>query len=75
LADDRNGRGPVSFFMNKFRKLGFIAYNGGIEGGIEIPQFVVERRFCTTSRKSRLRISYRVYAPFYRPKHQACAAP
>jgi CRP-like cAMP-binding protein len=26
----------VSFFMNKFRKLGFIAYNGGIEGGIEI---------------------------------------
>jgi CRP-like cAMP-binding protein len=29
-------RSRVSFFMNKFRKLGFIAYNGGIDGGIEI---------------------------------------
>ena len=29
-------RSRVSFFMNKFRKLGFIAYNGGIGGGIEI---------------------------------------
>jgi CRP-like cAMP-binding protein len=29
-------RSRVSFFMNKFRKLGFIAYNGGAEGGIEI---------------------------------------
>ncbi|MFZ0422408.1 MAG: Crp/Fnr family transcriptional regulator [Xanthobacteraceae bacterium] len=29
-------RSRVSFFMNKFRKLGFIAYNGGIEGGIEV---------------------------------------
>jgi CRP-like cAMP-binding protein len=25
-------RSRVSFFMNKFRKLGFIHYNGGIEG-------------------------------------------
>ena len=24
-------RARVSFFMNKFRKLGFISYNGGIE--------------------------------------------
>jgi CRP/FNR family transcriptional regulator, cyclic AMP receptor protein len=24
-------RSRVSFFMNKFRKLGFIDYNGGIE--------------------------------------------
>jgi CRP/FNR family transcriptional regulator, cyclic AMP receptor protein len=24
-------RSRVSFFMNKFRKLGFISYNGGIE--------------------------------------------
>jgi hypothetical protein len=24
-------RARVSFFMNKFRKLGFIKYNGGIE--------------------------------------------
>jgi hypothetical protein len=24
-------RSRVSFFMNKFRKLGFIEYNGGIE--------------------------------------------
>ena len=24
-------RARVSFFMNKFRKLGFIEYNGGIE--------------------------------------------
>ena len=29
-------RSRVSFFMNKFRKLGFIAYNGGIEHGIEV---------------------------------------
>jgi CRP/FNR family cyclic AMP-dependent transcriptional regulator len=29
-------RSRVSFFMNKFRTLGFIAYNGGIKGGIEI---------------------------------------
>ncbi len=29
-------RSRVSFFMNKFRKLGFIGYNGGIEGGIEV---------------------------------------
>ena len=29
-------RSRVSFFMNKFRKLGLINYNGGIEGGIEV---------------------------------------
>ena len=29
-------RSRVSFFMNKFRKLGLIDYNGGIEGGIEV---------------------------------------
>jgi hypothetical protein len=29
-------RSRVSFFMNKFRKLGFIGYNGGIDGGIEV---------------------------------------
>ena len=29
-------RSRVSFFMNKFRKLGLIEYNGGIEGGIEV---------------------------------------
>ena len=29
-------RSRVSFFMNKFRKLGLIAYNGDIEGGIEV---------------------------------------
>jgi hypothetical protein len=30
-------RSRVSFFMNKFRKLGFIEYNGGeYDGGIEI---------------------------------------
>jgi CRP/FNR family cyclic AMP-dependent transcriptional regulator len=29
-------RSRVSFFMNKFRKLGFIAYNGGVEGGIAV---------------------------------------
>ena len=25
-------RSRVNFFMNKFRKLGFIEYNGGIQG-------------------------------------------
>ncbi len=29
-------RSRVSFFMNKFRKLGFIGYNGGTEHGIEV---------------------------------------
>jgi CRP/FNR family cyclic AMP-dependent transcriptional regulator len=29
-------RSRVSFFMNKFRELGFIDYNGSIEGGIEV---------------------------------------
>jgi len=29
-------RSRVSFFMNKFRKLGFIQYNGNIDGGIEV---------------------------------------
>jgi CRP-like cAMP-binding protein len=29
-------RSRVSFFMNKFRKLGFIEYDGGVEGGIEV---------------------------------------
>ena len=29
-------RSRVSFFMNKFRKLGFIEYNGNIDGGIEV---------------------------------------
>jgi CRP/FNR family transcriptional regulator, cyclic AMP receptor protein len=29
-------RSRVSFFMNKFRELNFIAYSGSTEGGIEI---------------------------------------
>ena len=29
-------RSRVSFFMNKFRKLGFIDYNGGLNGGLEV---------------------------------------
>ena len=29
-------RSRVSFFMNKFRKLGFIEYNGSMENGIEV---------------------------------------
>jgi CRP-like cAMP-binding protein len=29
-------RSRVSFFMNKFRKMGFIQYNGGVDGGIEV---------------------------------------
>ena len=29
-------RSRVSFFMNKFRKLGFIEYSGGADGGIEV---------------------------------------
>ena len=29
-------RSRVSFFMNKFRKLGLIAYNGDVGGGIEV---------------------------------------
>jgi CRP/FNR family transcriptional regulator, cyclic AMP receptor protein len=29
-------RSRVSFFMNRFRKLGFIEYSSGIEGGLEV---------------------------------------
>jgi len=29
-------RSRVSFFMNRFRKLGFIQYNGQITGGLEV---------------------------------------
>jgi CRP/FNR family transcriptional regulator, cyclic AMP receptor protein len=29
-------RSRVSFFMNKFRRLGLIAYHGDVEGGIEV---------------------------------------
>jgi CRP/FNR family cyclic AMP-dependent transcriptional regulator len=29
-------RSRVSFFMNRFRRLGFIHYSGGIEGGLEV---------------------------------------
>jgi hypothetical protein len=39
-------RSRVSFFMNKFRKLGFISYNGKIRS----PSFAVE---CSSLRKAR----------------------
>jgi CRP/FNR family cyclic AMP-dependent transcriptional regulator len=29
-------RSRVSFFMNRFRKMGFIRYSGGIEGGLQV---------------------------------------
>jgi CRP/FNR family transcriptional regulator, cyclic AMP receptor protein len=29
-------RSRVSFFMNRFRKLGFIQYAGGVDGGLEV---------------------------------------
>ena len=29
-------RSRVSFFMNRFRKLGFIEYSGGMEGGLQV---------------------------------------
>ena len=29
-------RSRVSFFMNRFRKLGFIEYSGGLEGGLQV---------------------------------------
>jgi CRP/FNR family transcriptional regulator, cyclic AMP receptor protein len=29
-------RTRVNFFMNKFRKLGFIEYNGGVDGGLKV---------------------------------------
>jgi CRP/FNR family cyclic AMP-dependent transcriptional regulator len=29
-------RSRVSFFMNRFRKLGFINYEGGVEGGLQV---------------------------------------
>jgi len=29
-------RSRVSFFMNRFRKLGFIHYSGGADGGLQV---------------------------------------
>jgi CRP/FNR family transcriptional regulator, cyclic AMP receptor protein len=29
-------RSRVSFFMNRFRKLGFIQYAGGVDGGLQV---------------------------------------
>jgi hypothetical protein len=29
-------RSRLSFFMNRFRKLGFIDYSGGLEGGLQV---------------------------------------
>jgi CRP-like cAMP-binding protein len=29
-------RSRVSFFMNRFRKLGFIQYSGGLDGGLQV---------------------------------------
>ena len=29
-------RSRVSFFMNRFRKLGFVHYAGGVEGGLQV---------------------------------------
>lgn len=29
-------RSRVSFFMNRFRKMGFISYAGGVEGGLQV---------------------------------------
>jgi CRP/FNR family transcriptional regulator, cyclic AMP receptor protein len=29
-------RSRVSFFMNRFRKMGFIDYSGGVEGGLQV---------------------------------------
>ncbi|PYY11375.1 MAG: Crp/Fnr family transcriptional regulator, partial [Acidobacteria bacterium] len=29
-------RSRVSFFMNRFRELGFIHYAGGVEGGLQV---------------------------------------
>ena len=37
-------RSRVSFFMNKFRELGFIAYNGGVEKRHRSSQLIVECR-------------------------------
>jgi hypothetical protein len=42
--------------MNRFRKLGFIAYNGGIEHGIEVHSSSLMSS-CTTSRKSRVKLA------------------
>ena len=44
-------RPRVSFFMNKFRNLGFIEYNGKMK----CPQFIVERRPARIGRTENLR--------------------
>ena len=52
-------RSRVSFFMNKFRKLGFIDYNGGIEVHSSLLNVVLH-----DSRKSRLRFHISFEAHF-----------
>ena len=29
-------RSRISFFMNRFQKMGFIQYAGGVEGGLQV---------------------------------------
>ena len=36
IAEMIGTRSRVSFFMNRFRRLGFIQYSGGIEGGLQV---------------------------------------
>jgi hypothetical protein len=35
-GDCRYDRSRVSFFMNRFRKMGFIQYSGEFNGGLEV---------------------------------------
>ena len=34
-------RSRVSFFMNRFRKLGFIQYAGGVDGGLQVHSYLL----------------------------------
>ena len=51
----RRTRARVSFFMNKFRQLGFIDYNGGIAVHSSLLNVVL----CTISRRSRFECELR----------------
>ena len=52
-------RSRVSFFMNKFRELGFIAYNGGVEKRHRSSQLIVECRSARPAANQDLICSFR----------------
>jgi hypothetical protein len=50
----RTTRSRVNFFMNRFRKLGFVRYNGGLESTVSFSTSYSTTSFCRRSPRSDL---------------------